>query len=120
MKKRIVLFSLVVFFTTLCVGLFAHKGNTHFSPDLSSKSKLLQKPDCDSQPEMYILSDVQDNADSDDLEKEKFDFSLILKEHISYFVTDYSFKIQSVTIPDSNHIAVPRYILYHSLQVSDH
>ena len=118
MKKRIILFSLVVFFTTLCAGLLSYKSNVHSLSDHSLKSKFLQKSDSEAQFEICTNLDIQDKADSDELEKAKLDYSVITQEYISCFLKTYSFDIPSVTIHNHNYIAVPRYILYHSLQVA--
>ncbi|MDH6250388.1 hypothetical protein M2347_000115 [Chryseobacterium sp. H1D6B] len=121
MKNKIVLFSFLLFFTALCAGLYTHKNN-NFQPGSESltKNKLLQKSDRQSQTELYTLSEIQDNSDSDseDLEKVKFDYSVIVQEYISYFFNTYSFHVQPLAVHNYNYTTTPRYILYHALQIA--
>jgi hypothetical protein len=121
MKNKIVLFSFLLFFTALCAGLYTHKNNNSQSGSESlTANKLLQKSDHQNQTELYTISDIQDNSDSDseDLEKVKFDYSVIVQEYISYFFITYSFHAQPLAVHNHNYTTTPRYILYHALQIA--
>lgn len=120
MKKKIVMFSLVLFFTTLCASLFAHTGNIKSIFDHSSKHEISQQSNNQTQSEVYAFSDIQDETDFDDLDKVKFDYSIIAQSYISYFFKTYSFYTQPTSTQNCIYFAVPRYILYHSLQVASH
>ncbi len=119
MKKRVLFFSFVIFFSALCAGLFAHKGKTPSYSDILSNIHLLQqKSDQQTQPEMYSFSDVQDVQDSNDWEKVKFDYSVLAQQWLYYFFADYTFNTQVAAVQNRIYIAAPRYILYHSLQIA--
>lgn len=119
MKKRVIFFSFVLFFLTLCVGHFTYKAKTQPYSDLLSKIHLLQqKSDEQSQPEIYSFSDTQDVQDSDDWEKVKYDYSILSQQWLHYFFTKYTFNTPVAAVQNRIYITAPRYILYHSLQVA--
>lgn len=111
----------MLFFATVCAGLFAQKKHTVqvFSESVS-KNIHLQKLDQQNPIEMDTLSAIQDDSDSDsdDLEKVKFDYSVIVQEYISYFFNTYSFHVQPLAVHNYNYTTTPRYILYHALQIA--
>ena len=119
MKKRVLFFSFVIFFSALCVGFLTHKGKTQSYSDILSKIHLLQqKSDQQTQPEMYSFSDVQDAQDSNDWEKVKFDYSVLAQQWLHYFFAGYSSNTQVAAVQNRIYITEPRYILYHSLQIA--
>ncbi|WP_284462735.1 hypothetical protein [Chryseobacterium sp.] len=119
MKKRVIFFSFVLFFSALCVSLFAHKGKTQPYSDVLSKIHLLQqKSDQQTQPEIYSFSDAQDAQDSNDWEKVKFDYSILAEQWLNYFFADYSYNTQVAAVQGGTYITAPRYILYHALQIA--
>ncbi|AZA90333.1 Uncharacterised protein [Chryseobacterium nakagawai] len=119
MKKRVIFFSFVLFFSALCVGIFTHTGKTKSYADVLSKINLLQqKSDQQTQPEIYSFSDAQDVQDSNDWEKVKFDYSILAQQWINYFFAKYTFETPVAAIQNRVYITAPRYILYHSLQIA--
>lgn len=119
MKKRVIFFSFVLFFSALCVGLLTHTGKTKSYSDLLSKIHLLQqKSDQQTQPEMYSFSDAQDVQDSNDWEKVKFDYSILAQQWLNYFFAKYTFNTPVAAVQNRVYITAPRYILYHSLQIA--
>lgn len=119
MKKRVLFFSFVIFFSALCAGLFAHKGKTQSYSDILSKIHLLQqKSDQQTQPEIYSFSDAQDVQDSNDWEKVKFDYSILAQQWFHYFFADYTYNTRVAAVQNRIYITAPRYILYHSLQIA--
>ncbi|WP_313004069.1 hypothetical protein [Chryseobacterium gleum] len=119
MKKRVLFFSFVIFFSTLCAGLFAHKGKAQPYSDILSKIHLLQqKSDQQTHPEMYSFSDVQDVQDSNDWEKVKFDYSVLAQQWLYYFFAGYTYSTKVAAVQNRIYITAPRYILYHSLQIA--
>ncbi|WP_076446101.1 hypothetical protein [Chryseobacterium sp. RU37D] len=118
MKKRFLLFSFVLFFATLCAGLLAHEGKSSSYQDVSFKEHFLQKSNHQDPSEVYAVSDLSDIQDSNDLEKVKFDYSVLEQEWLKHFFAGFSFKASVTAIQSHVHISTPRYILYHSLQVA--
>jgi len=119
MKKRVLFFSFVIFFSALCAGLFAHKGKAEPYSDILSKIHLLQqKSDQQTHPEMYSFSDVQDVQDSNDWEKVKFDYSVLAQQWLYYFFVGYTYSTKVAAVQNRIYITAPRYILYHSLQIA--
>lgn len=118
MKKRFLLFSFVLFFATLCAGLLAHKTEVNSYPDTSLKNNFQQQSNHQSHPEIYNISDLQDSQDANDVEKIKFDYSVVEQEWLSYFFSDCSFNIPVAAVQNRIYISAPRYILYHSLQIA--
>ncbi|AZA84645.1 hypothetical protein C1637_07355 [Chryseobacterium lactis] len=119
MKKRVIFFSFVLFFSALCASLFAHKWKAQPYSDVLSKIHLLQqKSDEQSQPEMYSFSDAQDLQDSDDWEKVKFDYSILAQQWFHYFFAANSYSTPVAAVQNRIYITAPRYILYHSLQIA--
>ncbi|UIR55791.1 hypothetical protein LZQ00_16180 [Sphingobacterium sp. SRCM116780] len=119
MKNKIVLFFFLLFSTALCAGLYAHINNSSSSLSKEpTKNKHLQKLDHQSQTELYSLSDVQDDLDSDDLEKVKFDYAIGVREYISCFFETSFLHTQPLAVPNYNYTSIPRYILYHALQIA--
>lgn len=119
MKKRVVFFSFILFFLTLCTSHFVHKAKTQPYSDLLSKIHLLQqKSDEHSQPEIYSFSDAQDIQDSNDWEKVKFDYSILAQQWLHYFFAKYTFTAPVAAVQNRIYITAPRYILYHSLQIA--
>lgn len=119
MKKRVIFFSFVLFFSALCAGLLAHKGKTESYSDLLSKIYLLQqKSDQQTQPEIYSFSDAQDVQDSNDWEKVKFDYSILAQEWLNYFFVKYTFNTLVAAVKNRIYLTEPRYILYHALQIA--
>ncbi|UHO39461.1 hypothetical protein H5J24_05010 [Chryseobacterium capnotolerans] len=119
MKKRVIFFSFVLFFSALCAGLLAHKGKTEPYADLLSKIHLLQqKSDQQTQPEIYSFSDAQDVQDSNDWEKVKFDYSILAQQWLHYFFAKYTFNTSVAAVQNRVYITAPRYILYHALQIA--
>lgn len=118
MKKRVLFFSFLIFFSALCAGL-AHKGKTQSYSDILSKIHLLQqKSDQQTQPEIYNFSDVQDVQDSNDWEKVKFDYSILAQQWLHYFFAGYTYNTRVAAIQSRTYITAPRYILYHCLQIA--
>ncbi|WP_126651738.1 hypothetical protein [Chryseobacterium aureum] len=119
MKKRVLFFSFVLFFSALCAGLFAHKGKVQPYSDVLSKIHLLQqKSDQQTQPEIYSFSDAQDVQDFNDWEKVKFDYSILAQQWLSCFFADYTYSTRVAAVQNRTYITAPRYILYHSLQIA--
>lgn len=119
MKKRVIFFSFVLFFSALCVGLFTHTGKAKSYSDLLSKIQLLQqKSDQQTQPEIYSFSDAQDVQDGNDWEKIKFDYSILAEQWLNYFFAGYSYNTKVAAVQTGVYITAPRYILYHSLQIA--
>lgn len=116
MKKRVLFFSFVLFFSALCVGFLTHTGKTKSYSDLLSKIHLLQqKSDQQTQPEIYSFSDAQD---ANDWEKIKFDYSILAEQWLNYFFAGYSYNTKVASVQTGVYITAPRYILYHSLQIA--
>ncbi|AZA77359.1 hypothetical protein EG347_07480 [Chryseobacterium sp. G0186] len=119
MKKRVLFFSFVLFFSALCTGLFVHKGKTQSYSDVLSKIHLLQqKSDQQTQPEIYSVSDAQDAQDSNDWEKVKFDYLILAQQWLNYFFAGYSYNTHVAAVQNGVYITAPRYILYHALQIA--
>ncbi|AKK71408.1 hypothetical protein HX13_05450 [Chryseobacterium sp. P1-3] len=119
MKKRVLFFSFVIFFSALCTGLFVHKVKAQPYSDLLSKIHLLQqKSDQQTQPEIYSFSDGQDVQDSNDWEKVKFDYSILAQQWLNYFFAKYTFNTPVAVVQNRIYITAPRYILYHALQIA--
>ncbi|SDJ17108.1 hypothetical protein [Chryseobacterium jejuense] len=119
MKKRVIFFSFVLFFSALCAGLLAHKGKTEPYSDLLSKIHLLQqKSDQQTQPEIYSFSDAQDVQDTNDWEKVKFDYSVLTQQWLYYFFGGYTYNTRVAAVQNRIYITAPRYILYHALQIA--
>ncbi|MDR2238259.1 MAG: hypothetical protein LBE92_19205 [Chryseobacterium sp.] len=119
MKKRVLFFSFVLFFSALCAGLFAHKGKVQPCSEALSKIHLLQqKSDQQTQPEIYSVSDVQDSQDSEDLEKVKLDYSIVAQQWLDFFFNRYTYNTKVAAVQNRVYITAPRYILYHSLQIA--
>ncbi|MBK1897404.1 hypothetical protein [Chryseobacterium paridis] len=117
MNKKIVLFSFVVFFTTLCAFFYGYRGEIQSSSESIAKNNLSQKYDHHNSDQGYTLSDNQEEPDLDDIEKVKFDYSVIVQQWISlFFGTDFH-ETESLAIHDPVFTTTPRYILYHSLQI---
>nr|WP_315034262.1 hypothetical protein [uncultured Chryseobacterium sp.] len=119
MKKRVIFFSFIVFFSVLCAGIFAHKEKDKPYSELLSKVHLLQqKSDQQTQSEMYSFSDAQDVQDTNDWEKVKFDYSILAQEWLHYFFAGYTYNTRVAAIQNRIYITAPRYILYHALQIA--
>jgi len=119
MKKRILLFSLLLFLASLCAGFAAHKGgNIQSFSKVFSKNNLVQKTHHKNSTEITSLSDSQDESDFDDLEKVKYDYTAIVQQYMSFFFSTCSYHTVSVAVRNHTYIAAPRYILYHSLQIA--
>lgn len=117
MNKKIVLFSFVLFFTALCTYFYGYRGEIQSSSNAISKNKISQKSDHQTPDEGYALLDNQDEPDLNDLEKVKFDYSVIVQQWICLVFGTYSYETKSLAIHDPVYITTPRYILYHSLQI---
>lgn len=118
MKTRVLLFSFVMFFSALCAGLFAGNGKTQSYLDASSKIHIVKHADQQGQPEIYSVSDDQDAQDANDVEKVKFDYSIITQQWLNFFFSGYSYETKAVAIQNRVYITAPRYILYHALQIA--
>ena len=118
MKKRFYIYSLLLFFATFCASLLAQKGYSSTYPDKSLKNHFLQKSDNNGQLEIYSLSDSQDNSDSNDFEKVKFDFCILEQEWLMYFFAQSYVHKPIAAVQNRIFISAPRYILYHSLQIA--
>ncbi|WP_326984580.1 hypothetical protein VUJ46_08630 [Chryseobacterium sp. MYb264] len=118
MKKRFLLFSLVLFFATLCVSFLTQKGHSNSYPDSSLKNHFLQKSDNNGQTEIYSISEIQESPDGDDVEKVKFDYSILGQIWLSYFFAESLFHKPVAAVQNRTYISAPRYILYHSLQIA--
>jgi hypothetical protein len=118
MKKRFYIFSLLLFFATFCATLLVQKVHSNIYPSTSLKNHFLQKSDNNGQVEIYSLSDSQDNSDSNDFEKVKFDYSILEQEWLMHFFGQSFVHIPLAAIQNHIYISAPRYILYHSLQIA--
>lgn len=118
MKKRILLFSFIMFFAALCTGLFADQGKTQSYADASSKAHILKQSDNQTQADIYDLSDDQDTQDSEDPEKVKFDYSIITQQWLNFFFNGYTYNTKVAAVQNRVYITAPRYILYQSLQIA--
>lgn len=118
MKKKLILFSFVLFFATLCAGFLVQKGQNNSSQDTALKNHFLQKSDSSGQTELYNVSEIQDLSDYNDLEKVKFDYSVLGEQWLSYFFASSSFQKPVAAVQNRIYITAPRYILYHSLQIA--
>ncbi|MDQ1805053.1 hypothetical protein RAH57_13725 [Chryseobacterium sp. CKR4-1] len=118
MKKKLILFSFVLFFVTFCAGFLVQKGQGKSSHDDTLKSHFLQKSDSSGQTEIYSVSEIQDLSDFNDLEKVKFDFSILGQTWLSYFFAASLSHKPVAAVQNLIYITEPRYILYHSLQIA--
>lgn len=121
MKKVIVLLLSVCFFTTLCAGVLAHtwKSNPFSASSTASvKTDFSQKSDNSKQPSLSLFSEDQDTQDYNDLEKVKFDYSVLTQEWLHFFFSDSSGMTKVEPVQSRVYILAPRYILYHSLQIA--
>lgn len=101
MKKKLILFSFVLFFSTLCASFLAQKGQGKPFHDDTLKKYFLQESDNGGQTEIYIVSEIQDLSDCNDL----FFAESLLHKPVA-------------AVQNRIYITEPRYILYHSLQIA--
>lgn len=118
MKKKLILFSFVLFFATLCAGFMVQKGQNNASHNITLKDHFLQKSDNGGQTEIYSVSEIQDLSDCNDLEKVKFDYSILGQTWLSYFFAESLSHKPVAAVQNRIYITEPRYILYHSLQIA--
>jgi hypothetical protein len=118
MKKKLILFSFVLFFSTLCASFLAQKGQGKPFHDDTLKKYFLQESDNGGQTEIYIVSEIQDLSDCNDLEKVKFDNSILGQTWLSCFFAESLLHKPVAAVQNRIYITEPRYILYHSLQIA--
>ncbi|MDR2229459.1 MAG: hypothetical protein LBE39_08305 [Flavobacteriaceae bacterium] len=118
LKKLHLSFFIVFFFTMLCSGQ-VHKGNAlvHFK----ASGKNVQKTDKISQSsfDLYNLSDDDhDGSLLDEVEKVKLDLDHVVENWISILYNTFYTSDKPVVAHHHPYIDVPKYILYHSLQIA--
>ncbi|WP_131828256.1 hypothetical protein [Elizabethkingia occulta] len=106
------------FFTMLCSGQ-VHKGNAlvHFK----TSGKNFQKTDKISQSsfDLYNLSDDDhDESLLDEVEKVKLDLDHVVENWISILYNTFYTSDKPVVAHHHPYIDIPKYILYHSLQIA--
>ena len=119
MKKLFIWFPILLFFTVVCVGSQAHKEIGAHTSSLHLQDQLFQKADHHFPIGFDVLSDSPDELTLDDLDKVKFDAGAVVEQWISYFFTVHYFSFLPVVVHHQPYNKVPKYILYHSLQISN-
>ncbi|WP_027380584.1 hypothetical protein [Chryseobacterium daeguense] len=116
MKKKFFSFSFALILLTLCAGLFAHEAKINSYQNTSSENGFQQKSH--HSPEVFAVSDLQDVQDCNDLEKIKFDYSVLEQQWLDFFFAESGFSMPTASVQNLVFISAPRYILYHSLQIA--
>ncbi|RNA61935.1 hypothetical protein D1631_08305 [Chryseobacterium nematophagum] len=119
MKKKILLFSVVLFCTILCASFGVYKKDSIDSSQPSLKDHFSQKTNKNIQSEISNVFFIDDLSDVNDVEKVKFDYSILGQQWLDYFFENFSFNTPIFTLSSHVHLLAPRYILYHSFKIAD-
>lgn len=117
-KNRILLLPIVFLLTIVLVGLNLFKSKNQSPSSVTKSTTSLQKADVQNQVDIYNLSDIPDELIIEDVNKTQFAVEVLIEKWIANLFNIQHFSPQRIIAHNFSFITLPRYILYHSLQIS--
>lgn len=117
-KNRILLLHIVFLLTIVLVGLNLFKSKNQSHSSVTKSTAYLQKADVQNQVDIYNLSDIPDELVIEDISKTQFAVEVLVEKWIADLFSIQYVSPQPIIAHNFSFITLPRYILYHSLQIS--
>ncbi|KPH14014.1 hypothetical protein [Chryseobacterium sp. ERMR1:04] len=117
-KNRILLLPIVFLLTIVLVGLNLFKSKNQSPSSVTKSTTSLQKADVQNQVDIYNLSDIPDELIIEDVNKTQFAVEVLIEKWIADLFNIQHFSSSPIIAHNFSFITLPRYILYHSLQIS--
>ncbi|WP_123984022.1 hypothetical protein [Chryseobacterium sp. G0201] len=116
-KNRVLLLHIAFLFAVLCTGFHLFKSEKNSFSINNKQGKFLQKANTQTEVDIYNLSDIQDEFALEDLDNTLLDVEVFLERWVANTFRIQNSSSQPVIAHNYSFITLPRYILYHSLQI---
>ena len=116
-KNRILLLHIAFLFAVLWTGFHLFKSEKHSFSINNNQGKFLQKANAQTEVDVYNLSDIQDEFALEDRDKSFIDVEVFLERWIANIFRIQNSSSEPIIAHNYSFITLPRYILYHSLQI---
>ena len=116
-KNRILLLHIAFLLAVLCTGFQLFKSERNSFSINNKQGKFLQKANTQTEVDVYNLSDIQDEFALEDLDNTLLDVEVFLERWVANTFRIQNSSSQPVIAHNYSFITLPRYILYHSLQI---